>query len=186
MCDIKYFKLAFHNLDVAKSALRDYQYDELYLRELTYNLEQCVEKTLKAFLECVGVTIPQTHKIAKLIKMSKDNGSSVIITDWLREHCERLESWEADSRYDMDFCVEIEVAKEALENVEKFLTVNGLSYNKDLEISENIEKRLREIIPVEIKDVFELNVYYHVFKKKIMKDAAKMGDLDLNNMDSFE
>ena len=71
MCSIKYFKLAYHNLDVAKSALRDFQQDELYLRELTYNLQQCVEKTLKAFLECVGVTVPQTHKISKLVNMKK-------------------------------------------------------------------------------------------------------------------
>lgn len=170
MSDIKYFKLAYHNLDVAKSALRDYQYDELFVREVAYNLQQCVEKTLKAFLECVGVTVPQTHKISKLIRMSTDNGSSVIITDWLQEHCERLEAWEADSRYDIDFYVEIQIVEEALQEIEKFLKVNGLSYEKDVEINKDIEEALHDMIPVKINDVFELNIYYHVFKKKLMKN----------------
>lgn len=150
-----------------------YRDDELFLRELTYNLQQCVEKTLKAFLECVGVTIPQTHKISKLIRMSKDNGSAVILTNWLSEHCERLEAWEADFRYDMDFYVEFSVAKEALSEVEKFLELNGLTNDRDKEITDSIEEDLRSFIPVKIKDDFELNVYYHVFKKKLESSKRK-------------
>jgi HEPN domain-containing protein len=184
MCSITYFRLAKHNLDAAKSSLRDYQYDELFLRDLTYNLQQCVEKTLKAFLECVGVTIPQTHKISRLIKMSKDNGSAVIITDWLSNYCERLETWEADARYDMEFYVELSVAEEALTEVEKFLELNGLMNEKDKEITDSIEEELRKLIPVDIKDNFELNVYYHVFKKKL-KNCMQKDDVSLYKMKSF-
>ena len=177
MCSIRYFKLAYHNLVAAKRDFKGYEYDELFLRDAAYNLQQSVEKTLKAFLECVGVTVPNTHKIGKLLKMSKDNGSAIIITEWIKEHSERLEAWEVESRYDLDFCVELDTIQKAIIEVEKFLTVNGLTYNKDAEITDSVETRLMDLIPVTINDSFELNVYYHVFKNKLQS---------LTEMDLFE
>lgn len=35
--------------------------------------------------ECVGVTVPNTHDIDKLVRMSKNNGSKVVLTEWLEE-----------------------------------------------------------------------------------------------------
>ena len=58
MCDIRFFKSAYHCYDVAAKLMKYYKQDEMYLNDVAYNLQQCVEKTLKAFLECKGVTIP--------------------------------------------------------------------------------------------------------------------------------
>lgn len=177
MCSIRYFRLAYHNLVAAKRDFKDYEYDELFLRDAAYNLQQGVEKALKAFLECVGVTVPNTHKIGKLLKMSKDNGSAIIITEWIKEHSERLEAWEAESRYDLDFCVELDTIQNAIIEVEKFFNLNGLTYKKDAEITDDVETRLRDLIPVTINDTLELNIYYHVFKNKL----KSLKDMNLFN-----
>ena len=42
-------------------------HDELILNNAAYHLQQTVEKVLKGALECVGITVPNTHKISKLI-----------------------------------------------------------------------------------------------------------------------
>lgn len=98
MCDIRFFKSAYHCYDVAANLLKYYEQDELYLNDVAYNLRQCIEKTLKAFLECKGVAIPQTHSIHKLISMSEKNGSVVTITDWIIQNQYEIETWEADTR----------------------------------------------------------------------------------------
>ena len=99
MSDIRYFKSAYHCYDVAVNLMKLYQYDEMYLNDVAYHLQQCVEKTLKAFLECRGVTVPQTHSIRKLISMSANNGSVAVVTDWLAENQYEIETWKSDSRY---------------------------------------------------------------------------------------
>lgn len=169
MCSINYFKLAYHNWDTARVLYDSAMNDELFISDISYNLQQCVEKTLKAFLEIKGVTVPNTHRITKLIKMSKDNGSEVVITDWIIQNKEMLENWEATSRYELEFYTEIQEVKEALDEIKDFLNLNGLTYKKDIELTEEMEEKLRKLLPknLEIKDDFELNCYYHVFKKQI-------------------
>lgn len=169
MCSINYFKLAYHNWDTARILYHSALNDELFIRDIAYNLQQSVEKTLKAFLEMKGVTVPNTHKIAKLLKMSEDNGSEIIITDWVAGHKEMLENWEATSRYDLEFFAELQEIKEALDEVEVFLVKNGLTYERDAELTEDVEVRLRKILPANllIKDNLELNCYYHVFKRQL-------------------
>lgn len=54
MCDIRYFKSAYHCYDMAANLMKFYKNDEMYLNDVAYNLQQCIEKTLKAFLECKG------------------------------------------------------------------------------------------------------------------------------------
>lgn len=54
----------------------------------------------------MGVTIPNTHRISKLVKMISDNGANLTVTDWVDDHSEMLGEWEVQSRYDMDFLVE--------------------------------------------------------------------------------
>jgi HEPN domain-containing protein len=149
--------------------MRDYEMDEAFLNDTAYNLQQCVEMTLKAFLECVGVTVPETHQLRKLINMSRDNGSPVIITDWIREHAGEITEWEAETRYNFDYYLELHFVQEGLQEIRKFLDINGLREERLEEITEEIEQQLREKMPkrIEIKDNFELNCYYRVFKKKL-------------------
>lgn len=60
MCDIRYFRRAKHNYDNAVLVLQHYQTDELYIIDAACKLQECVEFVLKAFLECKGVTVPET------------------------------------------------------------------------------------------------------------------------------
>lgn len=169
MCDIRYFKSAYHCYDAAKNNMKFYVNDEMYLNDAAYNLQQCVEKTLKAFLECKGVTVPQTHSIHKLISMSKNNGSSVVITDWIEQNRFEIETWESDTRYNFDMCLELDRIKEGLQEVKVFLDVNHLSYELNPEITDDIKLKLKKKMPqnIVVRDAFEWNCYYNIFKKTL-------------------
>ena len=133
-------------------------------------MQQSVEKVLKGALECVGVTVPNTHKISKLVKMISDNGANLILTEWIDDHAEMLSEWEAQTRYDMDFLVEKRKLDRAMEEIQIFLAVNGIRNELREEIQDAVVKeRLLTCLPESKKECsnFELNCYYMMFKKKI-------------------
>ena len=103
MCDVRLFRSAFMDFLTAKQIYETPYNDEMYLNNAAYHLQQAVEKTLKGALECVGITVPNTHKITKLIAMISHHGAHLQITEWLDDHSEMLSSWEAETRYNMDF-----------------------------------------------------------------------------------
>ena len=141
----------------------------MYLNDVAYNLQQCVEKTLKAFLECKGITIPQTHNIHKLIAMSENNGSVVSITDWISQNRYEIETWESDTRYNFDISLELERIQLGLKEVKKFLDINHMSYTLNPELTEEMKDKLRTKLPknLVIHDDFEWNCYYSIFKKQL-------------------
>lgn len=170
MCDIRLFKRAYLDWKAAKNLLRIPENDEAYMNNVAYHLQQAVEKTLKAFLECVGVTVPNTHDIDKLVRMSRNNGSRVVITEWIEDKADMLTRWETDTRYDMDYCVESRKVRTGLEEVQYFLTVNGLSYELRDELkNDTAKKKLTALFPEDYvpSDVFEWNCLYQVFSKKL-------------------
>ncbi len=169
MCNMKYFKAAYHNWDVANRLIQFYHSDELYINDAAYNLQQCVEKVLKAYLECKGVTVPPTHNIYKLIAMSKNNGSAVKLTDWIEQNQYEIESWESDTRYNFDFVLEIGRIQEGIREVKHFLKINGLDYTLEDAITPEVKEALLQLLPSNliIQDDFELNCYYHIFKRKL-------------------
>lgn len=140
MCDIRYFKSAYHNYEVAEKLIQYYQSDELYLNDVAYNLQQCIEKMLKAFLECKGVTVPQTHSIRKLVEMSKNNDSVIVITDWIRDNQYEIESWESETRYNFDVCLEADRIRKGLKEVRKFLEANDMIPVLSEKIADEIKK----------------------------------------------
>lgn len=99
-----------------------------------------MEFTLKAFLECKGVTVPETHQLNKLIRMSKDNGSACIITEWLEKNAIQITEWESQTRYNFDYYLELQQIQEAISEIDKFLSVNGLTDIRDPEITKDIEE----------------------------------------------
>ena len=169
MCDIRFFKSARHCYDVAAKLIKYYEQDELYLNDVAYNLHQCVEKTLKAFLECKGVTIPQTHSIHKLIAMSKNNGSVAVITNWIEQNQYEIETWESDTRYNFDMSLEFERIQVGLQEVKTFLDKNHLSYILNPELTDKVKDKLRTRLPEDliIRDDLEWNCYYSIFKKQL-------------------
>lgn len=169
MCDIRFFKSAYHCYDAAENLLKFYEQDEMYLNDAAYNLQQCVEKTLKAFLECKGVTIPQTHNIHKLISMSENNGSAVIITDWIAQNRYEIETWESDTRYNFDMNLELERIQQGMKEIKRFLDINYMSYTLNPELTEEMKNKLWMKLPKSllIRDNFEWNCYYSIFKKQL-------------------
>ncbi|MCC8046623.1 MAG: HEPN domain-containing protein [Clostridiales bacterium] len=144
MCDIRLFRRAWLDFRSAQNILAVPENDEAYINNVAYHLQQAVEKTLVAFLECVGVTVPNTHDIDKLVRMSKNNGSSVIVTQWIEDKADMLTRWETDTRYDIDYCVERNKAVEGLEKIKEFLDVNGLKEELREELETEEQKKLLE------------------------------------------
>lgn len=175
MCDIRYFKRAKHAYDTALLVLPHYQADELYIYTAAYNLQQSVELTLKAFLECKGVTVPETHQISKLLRMTEDNGSACIITPWIKENAIQLSEWESNTRYNFDYYLELDFIKKGILEIGDFLEINGLMGEPDPNLTEERKKILLTLIPKnqDNADTFSMNVYFHVFRKQIDKILNK-------------
>lgn len=142
----------------------------MILNNAAYHLQQAVEKVLKGALECVGVTVPNTHKITKLISMVTNNGANLTVTDWVDDHSEMLSEWETETRCNMDFLVEKRKLDRAMEEIDIFLRENGIQkeLRRELQDEERKEKLL-SCLPESGRGCndFELNCYYIMFQKKI-------------------
>lgn len=120
---------------------------------------------LKAFLECKGVTVPNTHDIYKLVRMSGDNGSNAMLTSWIEDRADTLTRWEMDTRQNMDYVVEAGKVKEGITEIQHFFEVNGIKEELRLELQDEKNKeRLRSFFPKGFcpADDFEWNCYYQI------------------------
>ena len=171
MCDIRLFRSARMDYETAEMIWKSPYDDEMILNNAAYHLQQTVEKVLKAALECVGVTVPNTHKISKLIKMIFDHGANLVLTDWIDEHSEMLSEWEAETRYDMDFLVEKRKLDAAIKEIRIFLDINGIQDSLRSELRDStVKEKLLACLPEQKRACsdFELNCYYIMFKKKVI------------------
>lgn len=170
MCDVRLFRSARMDLETAKALWKASWDDEMILNNAAYHLQQAVEKVLKGSLECVGVTVPNTHKITKLLSMAANNGANLVITDWIDEHSEMLSEWEAESRYNMDFLVEKRKLDKAVDEIQIFFQENGIQKELRKELQDEDKKaKLLNCLPKSKRKCndFELNCYYIMFKKKV-------------------
>lgn len=170
MCDVRLFRSAWMDFQTAQMIWERPYNDEMILNNAAYHLQQAVEKVLKGGLECVGVTVPNTHKITKLIDMTANNGSNIVVTEWIDDHSEMLSEWEVESRYNMDFIVEKRKLDKAVHEVSNFLKLNGIQKEIREELQDISKKeKLLKCLPEAKRECsdFELNCYYIMFKKKI-------------------
>lgn len=170
MCDIRLFRRAYLDYRAAFNLLNTPENDEAYMNTVAYHLQQAVEKTLRAFLECVGVTVPNTHDIDKLVRMSKNNGSQAILTDWIEDKADMLTRWEADTRYDIDYCVEKEKVQSGILEVKLFLDLNGLKEEMRDELKNlEVKRRLSSFFPKKYcpENDFEWNCLYQIFRRRL-------------------
>ncbi len=170
MCDIRLFRRAYMDYRVAENLLKIPENDEAYMNAVAYHLQQSVEKTLKGFLECVGVTVPHTRDIDRLVRMSKNNGSRVILTDWLQEKADMLTRWETETRYDIDYCVEKRKVEEGMVEIKRFLEINGLKEELREELKDpEVKQKLFSIFPKSYRpeNDFEWNCMYQIFRKRL-------------------
>lgn len=170
MCKINDFKIARRDFDDAVALWTVFRNDERHINNVAYHLQQAVEKTLKAFLQNNGMADLFTHDITKLVKMSANNGSKAVITDWIDEHSDTLTRWEAETRYNYDFCSSVKVVDTAIVEIQIFLEQNGLKEELRAELQdENVRKSLIRFLPKKYRDAddFELNCYYQLFRDKL-------------------
>lgn len=110
---------------------------------IAYHLQQSVEKLLEAFLECKGVTVPNTHDIYKLVRMSRQNRSNIVLTSWLEDRADTLTRWEMATRYNMDYSVEAQKVQEGLEEIRVLFEMNGIKEELRTELKdEGVKRRL--------------------------------------------
>ncbi len=170
MCDVRLFRSAKMDFETAKALWKMPWDDEMILNNAAYHLQQAVEKVLKGALECVGVTVPNTHKITKLLSMVRNNGANIVITDWIDDHSEMLSEWEAETRYNMDFLVEKRKLDKAIQEIQLFFRENGIQKELRKELQDGTKKeKLLNCLPESKRECsdFELNCYYIMFQKII-------------------
>lgn len=173
MCDVRLFRSARLDYETAKKLWETTWDDEMILNNAAYHLQQAVEKVLKGAVECVGVTVPNTHKITKLLSMIRDNGANLVITDWIDDHSEMLSEWEAEARYNMDFIVEKRKLDRAMEEIGIFFRQNGIQKEPRSELRDGaVREKLLGCLPESRRKCsdFELNCYYLMFRKRIEAD----------------
>lgn len=171
MCDIRLFKSAYTDLELADEIYRIPRNDEAFLNGVAYHLQQSVEKLLKAFLECKGVTVPNTHDIYKLVRMSRDNGSNIILTEWLENRADTLTRWEMDTRYNMDYSIESEKVREGIAEIKHLFEINGIQRELRTELADQSTKnKLAAFFPKFFvpADNFEWNCYYQIYRKQLI------------------
>lgn len=176
MCDIRFFRRAYLDCRAAENLLKIPENDEAYMNAVAYHLQQAVEKALKAFLECVGVTVPNTHDIDRLVRMSRDNGSQAVVTEWVKEKADMLTRWETDTRCDVEYYVEEERVRDGLAEVKHFLELNGLKEELREELKcPDAKERLAAFFPKGYCPAsdFEWNCLYQIYRKRMERSGEK-------------
>ncbi len=115
---------AYGDFLAAETLLKSPQDDPYYINAIAFHLARAVEKTLTAFLESAGVPV-RTHDIDRLVRMSKEYGSPVLITRWIEDRADTLTRWGTDTRYDLDYFVEKEKVAVGYKEIGHFLEING-------------------------------------------------------------
>ena len=77
-----WLKRAKSNLNLGKES-DNLEEREIFIEDLCFNLQQAVEKALKALLIHYGVEFPPTHDISKLLKEIEKN-TTLIIPDYIK------------------------------------------------------------------------------------------------------
>ncbi len=107
---------AVSNLKLAKLGITS---DEVFLEDLCFNVQQSVEKALKALCIYLDITFPKTQNIMFLIATIKKNG--ITVPEEIIE-ASSLNEYAVESRYPGDyFPVDESDYEEAIEIAEKVL-----------------------------------------------------------------
>ncbi|MCK7521058.1 MAG: HEPN domain-containing protein [Ignavibacteriales bacterium] len=78
-----WLKRAKSNLNIGKES-NNLEEREIFLEDLCFNLQQSVEKSLKALLIYCGIDFPKTHDILRLLK-TIEKRTTIIIPDYIKD-----------------------------------------------------------------------------------------------------
>lgn len=89
--------------------------DDAYLDDCCYNLQQCIEYTLKYIVEMNGENYIETHDVRAQLNKLKNINVKLPFEDKIRKLAAVLNNWEAESRYNDNFIAVIEDVNEIKE-----------------------------------------------------------------------
>lgn len=95
--------------------------DEEQLNAMGYHLQQAMELALKYLLEQNGIEYPKTHDIDQLIRMGREAGAELYLSEYLEDHAEMLSQWEAKARYILGYAIEARKVERALNEIDDYL-----------------------------------------------------------------
>lgn len=93
------------------NAQNNYKYigqDDAFLDETCYNLQQCIEMSLKYLVEMQGENYVENHDVRAQINKLKSIGAEIPCEEEIRGIASTLNDWEAQSRYNDNFTALIE------------------------------------------------------------------------------
>ena len=79
------------------------------------------ELNLKYQLEMSGIEYPKTHDIDQLLRIGKENGADLLVTEYIEDHSEMFSLWEARTRYVLNYHLEERKIDVALKGVKELL-----------------------------------------------------------------
>ena len=108
-----------------------------------YHLQQAVELNLKYQLEMSGIEYPKTHDIDQLLRIGKENGADLLVTEYIEDHSEMFSLWEARTRYVLNYHLEERKIDVALKGVKELLDktsdlIKANNFNVGLQIHQNV------------------------------------------------
>ena len=113
---------AIQNLNCAKTLYNsELIEDDAYLNYVGYHLQQAVELSIKYMLEMNGIEYSKTHDIEQLIQLGKNYNVELYISDYIDDKAEMFSSWEAKTRYIINYKLEKRKVSTALIEVEKYI-----------------------------------------------------------------
>ena len=101
------------NYNVAVMIRNQMGSDEAYLNYIGYHLQQAVEMS--------GIEYPKTHDIDQLLRIGKENGADLLVTEYIEDHSEMFSLWEARTRYVLNYHLEERKIDVALKGVKELL-----------------------------------------------------------------
>jgi HEPN domain-containing protein len=96
-------------------------FNDAYLDDCCYNLQQCIEMCLKYIVEINGERYVENHDIRAQLNILKRLNVTIPCYDELRMMSETINSWEASSRYNDNFIALIEDVNCAMECADKLI-----------------------------------------------------------------
>lgn len=86
-------------LDTVMYKSKHTTYDDAMCDNMCFDIQQCIEFTLKWKLEQIGIQYPKTHDLRSLCDLLEESGVSVYSVANLSDRADSITKWETTSRY---------------------------------------------------------------------------------------
>lgn len=104
----KLLERAKNNLATARFCYEQAKINDSFLDNCCFDIQQCIEFTLKYIVELSGVSYAKNHDIRAQLNILRELNLQIPREKDLRNMASTINSWEAESRYNDDFCALVE------------------------------------------------------------------------------